>query len=185
MEVSLLHKHEGTRPVHHSQGIGEAMVSKGTILIVDDEIGPRESLKMILKPFYKIETAENGARALEILREKEIDLVTLDLKMPGMDGAEALKEIKQKNPEVEVLIITGYGSLKSAIDGIRHGACDYVLKPFNISEIITIINKALNKRKKMKDLKVFLNDIGSNVGMDATPEEIKKHLHEQEESAKK
>lgn len=161
------------------------MVSKGTILIVDDEIGPRESLKMILKPFYKIETAENALKALEILREKEIDLVTLDLKMPGMDGSEALKEIKQKKPDVEVLIITGYGSLKSAIDGIRHGACDYVLKPFNISEIITIINKALNKRKKMKELKTFLTDIGSNLGMETTTEDIKKRLQEQKESTEK
>lgn len=158
------------------------MVSKGTILVVDDEIGPRESLKMILKPFYKIETAENGIKALEILQEKEIDLVTLDLKMPGPNGGEVLKEIKHKNPDIEVLIITGYGSLKSAIDGIRYGACDYLIKPFNISEIVTIINKALSRRKKLKELKTFLNEIGNTLGMDIRPDEIKNLMKEQNRS---
>lgn len=140
------------------------MVSKRTVLIVDDEVGPRESLKMVLKPFYKVETAEDGTRALQIIDEKEIDLVTLDLKMPGMEGGEVLKKIKQKKPEIEVLIVTGYGSLKSAIDGIRHGACDYLIKPFNISDIVNVINKAINKKKKMEDLKNFLYDLEHTFG---------------------
>lgn len=140
------------------------MLSKRTILIVDDEIGPRESLKMVLKPFYKVETAEDGTKALEIIDEKEIDLVTLDLKMPGLEGGEVLKRIKQKNPEIEVLIVTGYGSLKSAIDGIRHGACDYLIKPFNISDIVNIINKAINKKRKMEELKNFLHDLDQSFG---------------------
>ena len=140
------------------------MVSKRTILIVDDEVGPRESLKMVLKPFYKVETAEDGTRALQIIDEKEIDLVTLDLKMPGMVGGEVLKKIKQKKPEIEVLIVTGYGSLKSAFDGIRHGACDYLIKPFNISDIVNVINKAINKKKKMEELKNFLYDLEHTFG---------------------
>lgn len=140
------------------------MVSKRTILIVDDEVGPRESLKMVLKPFYKVETAEDGAKALQIIEQKEIDLVTLDLKMPGMEGGEVLKKIKQKKPDIEVLIVTGYGSLKSAIDGIRHGACDYLIKPFNISDIVNVINKAINKKKKMEELKNFLYDLEHTFG---------------------
>jgi DNA-binding NtrC family response regulator len=86
-------------------------------------------------------------------------LVTLDLKMPGLEGGEVLKKIKQKKPDIEVLIVTGYGSLKSAIDGIRHGACDYLIKPFNISDIVNIINKAINKKRKMEELKNFLHDL--------------------------
>lgn len=140
------------------------MVSKRTILIVDDEVGPRESLKMVLKPFYKVETAEDGTKALQIIEQKEIDLVTLDLKMPGMEGGEVLKKIKQKKPEIEVLIVTGYGSLKSAIDGIRHGACDYLIKPFNISDIVNVINKAINKKRKMEELKNFLYDLEHTFG---------------------
>ena len=140
------------------------MVSKRTILIVDDEVGPRESLKMVLKPFYKIETAEDGTKALQIIEQKEIDLVTLDLKMPGLEGGEVLKKIKQKKPEIEVLIVTGYGSLKSAIDGIRHGACDYLIKPFNISDVVNVINKAITKKRKMEELKNFLYDLEHTFG---------------------
>ena len=160
------------------------MVLKRTILVVDDEIGPRESLKMILKPFYNIETAEDGIKALEIIQQKEIDLVTLDLKMPGPHGGEILKQIKQKNPDIEVLIITGYGSLKSAIDGIRHGACDYLIKPFNISEIINIINKALAKKKKMEELKGFLAEIGGTFGLDTSLDDIKAYFKDQKDKPK-
>ncbi len=160
------------------------MTSKKSLLIVDDEIGPRESLKMILKPFYHIETAEDGMKALEILSQKQIDLVTLDLKMPGPHGGEILKEIRQKYPDVEVLIITGYGSLKSAIDGIRHGACDYLLKPFNISEITNIIDKALIKKKKSDELKRLLNDVSETLGINPQLDDIKAYLKEQKERSK-
>lgn len=155
------------------------MVSKRTILIVDDEVGPRESLKMVLKPFYKVETAEDGTKALQIIEQKEIDLVTLDLKMPGLEGGEVLKKIKQKKPEIEVLIVTGYGSLKSAIDGIRHGACDYLIKPFNISDIVNIINKAINKKRKMEELKNFLHDLEHTFGSQMQPEEQGENLKEE------
>ncbi|MBI3803317.1 MAG: response regulator [Nitrospirae bacterium] len=160
------------------------MVSKRTILIVDDEIGPRESLKMILKPFYNVETAEDGIKALEMIQQKQIDLVTLDLKMPGPHGGEVLKQIKQKNPDIEVLIITGYGSLKSAIDGIRHGACDYLIKPFNISEIINIINRALGKKKKMEELQDFLSEVGETFGLNTRLEDIKTYFKEHRERTK-
>jgi putative two-component system response regulator len=156
------------------------MVSKRTILIVDDEVGPRESLKMFLKPFYKVETAEDGTKALEIIEQKEIDLVTLDLKMPGLEGGEVLKKIKQKKPDIEVLIVTGYGSLKSAIDGIRHGACDYLIKPFNISDIVNIINKAINKKRKMEELKNFLHDLEHTFGGRVRLEDQDKNLKEEE-----
>lgn len=155
------------------------MVSKRTILIVDDEVGPRESLKMVLKPFYKVETAEDGTKALQIIEQKEIDLVTLDLKMPGLEGGEVLKKIKQKKPEIEVLIVTGYGSLKSAIEGIRHGACDYLIKPFNISDIVNIINKAINKKRKMEELKNFLHDLEHTFGSRIQSEDQGENLKEE------
>lgn len=129
------------------------MEAQNTILIVDDESGPRESLKMILKPFYDIETAEDGPRALEIIQKKQVDLVTLDLKMPGMQGDEVLRRIKEAHPEIEVLIITGHGTLKNAIDLIRKGASGYELKPFTITELVMNISKMLDRKKKMEKLK--------------------------------
>lgn len=129
------------------------METKKTVLIVDDESGPRESLRMILKPFYNIETAENGFQALEKIQKAHIDLVTLDLKMPGMQGEEVLNRIKEAHPEIEVLIITGNGTLKNAIDLIQKGASGYEMKPFNIVEVVTNVSKTLERREKLEGLK--------------------------------
>jgi putative nucleotidyltransferase with HDIG domain len=154
------------------------MQNKANILIVDDEAGPRESLKMILKPFYGVYTAENGGKAIDIVKSTEIDLVTLDLKMPDLHGTELLREIKKVNGNIEVIIITGFGSLKTAVEGIRFGACDYLLKPFNVSEIVSIINRTIDKKRLYDQLKSFLNELGNLVGLETNLNEVKKNLSE-------
>jgi len=154
------------------------MQTKPNILIVDDEAGPRESLKMILKPFYGIYTAETGGKALQIVKNEEIDLVTLDLKMPDLHGTEVLREIKKISGDVEVVIITGFGSLKSAVEGIRLGASDYLLKPFNVSEIVSIINRTLEKKRLYDQLKGFLQDLGNLVGLETNLNEVRNNLNE-------
>ena len=127
------------------------------ILIVDDEIGPRESLRMILKPHFNIYTAENGYIAIEMLRQIEMDVITLDLKMPGISGIDTLKEIRLIDPDVMVIIITGYGTLKSAIEAIRYGVFDYIPKPFNVPEILDMIEKSIQRRKLNLKIKEILN----------------------------
>jgi len=122
------------------------MAQQGSILIVDDEAGPRESLRMILKPIYKIYTAANGKEALALIQKENIDLVTLDLNMPGLSGIDVLKEIKKIRSDVEVIIITGYGTLKNAQEVIRYGAGDFISKPFNVADIISIISKSFERR---------------------------------------
>ena len=117
------------------------------ILIVDDEIGPRESLRMILKPNYNVFTVENGNAAIQMIQQVAMDVVTLDLKMPGISGIDTLKEIRMIDPDVMIIIITGYGTLKSAIEAIRYGVFDYIPKPFNVPEIISIIDKSVQRRK--------------------------------------
>lgn len=119
---------------------------KGTILIVDDEAGPRESLRMILKPIYNIFTASNGKEALEIIQRENIDIVTLDLNMPGISGIEVLKEIKKIKSDIEVIIVTGYGTLKNAQEVIRYGAGDFISKPFNVADIVAIVSKSFERR---------------------------------------
>ena len=123
------------------------MAEKGTILIVDDEVGPRESLRLILKPIYEIHTAADGDEALRCIQDKEIDVVTLDLKMPGMSGFEVLRGIKKLKADIEVIIVTGYGTLKNAQEAIHHGAGDFISKPFNIPDIISIVNKSFMRRR--------------------------------------
>jgi putative two-component system response regulator len=131
------------------------MGNQGNILVVDDEIGPRESLRMILKPLYEVYTANNGQEALQFISREKIDLVTLDLKMPGISGIDVLKEIKKLHADIEVVIITGYGTLTNAVEAIRYGAVDFISKPFNVAEIISIVSKSVGRRNfnlKIKDL---------------------------------
>jgi DNA-binding NtrC family response regulator len=123
------------------------MAQKGSVLIVDDEVGPRESLRLILKPIYEIHTAADGNEALRCIQDKEIDVVTLDLKMPGMSGFEVLRGIKKLKADIEVIIVTGYGTLKNAQEAIHYGAGDFISKPFNIPDIISIVNKSLMRRR--------------------------------------
>ncbi|MGH7255069.1 MAG: HD domain-containing phosphohydrolase [Nitrospirales bacterium] len=130
--------------------------SKPTILIVEDEAGPRDALKIILRPFYNLHAVDNAQGALRVLNEERVDLVTLDLKLPDRQGMELLQDIRQERHDVEVIIITGYGSLKSAMDGIRFGAAAYLLKPFNVSELIKLINQTVEKKQRLDCLRQFL-----------------------------
>jgi len=130
------------------------VISDKSILIVEDEAGPRESLRMILKPFYNTLTASNGEQAIRIFQTQNVDLVTLDLNMPGMLGIEVLKEMKKMKPEVEVVIITALATLPNAQKAIQYGASDFLSKPFHVSEVITVIKKSfdrLESESKNKD----------------------------------
>ncbi len=131
------------------------MNSKGSVLIVDDESGPRESLRMILKSTYDVHTAENGQEALNFITEEKVDLVTLDLNMPGLSGIEVLREIKKLRPDIEVIVITGYGTLRNAREAINLGAGNFMSKPFNVADIIAAVSKAFERRSynmKVKNL---------------------------------
>ena len=130
--------------------------TKPTVLVVDDEAGPRDALKVILRPFFNIRSAENAKAALEVLNEQPIDLITLDQKLPDRQGMDLLQDIKHDHADIEVIIITGYGSLKSAMEGIRHGAAGYLLKPFNVTELITLINQTLEKKQRLDFIRKFL-----------------------------
>lgn len=136
----------------------ETRVNASNILIVDDEIGPRESLRMILKPYYNIFTAESGYAAIQMVQQVGLDVVTLDLKMPGISGIDTLKEIRGIDQDVMVIIVTGYGTLQSAIEAIRYGVFDYIPKPFNVPEIMSIIDKAVQRRKLNQKIKSFLTN---------------------------
>ena len=120
--------------------VPDTLTQKPTVLVIDDEAGPRDALKVILRPFFNIQSAESAQAAIDVLNQQRIDLITLDQKLPDRQGLDLLQEIKQDHADIEVIIITGYGSLKSAMEGIRHGAAGYLLKPFNVTELITLVN---------------------------------------------
>ena len=106
-----------------------------TILVVDDERGPRESLRMILAADHRVLVASSGSEALDLLRTMPVSLATVDLNMPGMRGDELMRTIRERHPEVEVIIITGFATVDSAVEGIRYGVSDYLSKPANNQRI--------------------------------------------------
>lgn len=140
-----------------------AMDEKANILIIDDEMGPRESLKMILKPYYNVYTAERGGQAVEILNQIPIDLVTVDLRMPGLPGIKILEKVKSHDPDIEAIIITGYGSMDTAIEGLRLGAFDYISKPFDVEHVLDLIGRALERRTARKGLRKVKSEFLTNV----------------------
>ena len=137
--------------------------SKSNILVVDDEMGPRESLKMILNPYYNVLVADRGAQAIEMLKGHQVDLVTLDLKMPGLTGINVLEKVKAHDPDIEAIIITGYGSLDTAIEGLRLGAFDYISKPFDVNHILSLVRRGLERRTAKAKLRQVKSDFLSNV----------------------
>ena len=117
------------------------------ILIVDDEQVIRDILKdFLLMENYEIFCADNGEYALELLTSHKFDLVLSDLKMPVMGGLELLRGIKEKELNVVIIIMTGFGTVETAIDAMKLGAYDYILKPFKVEEVIRLVERALEKR---------------------------------------
>ena len=155
------------------------------ILVVDDELGMRKYLeKLLIENDFRVKLAHHGEAALQEMRKELPDLVLVDLKMPKMDGLELLREIKSRFPEVIVIIMTAYGTMESAIKAMKLGAYDYISKPFDIDQILLVINKALEKKrlreenialhKQLKKTYTFEDMVSQNVQMHKIFELIKK-----------
>jgi len=128
-----------------------------TVLFVDDEKEFREILiKRMKKRGISVHGIESGDKAISFLTETQADIVVMDFQMPGMNGLETLKEIKQRQPLVEVIMLTGYACMEVASKGMEAGAFDYLVKPVDIDELFFKIEDAYHKvsihRKKMKRL---------------------------------
>ena len=113
------------------------------ILVVDDEEGSRESLRMILKENHQIFTAKDGEEGLDLLKKENPHLVILDVKLPGMDGIDVLQQIKQIHPDIPVIVVSGLGTHKTVIDALRLGASDYLAKPIDVIQVKETVRKAL------------------------------------------
>jgi DNA-binding NtrC family response regulator len=128
-------------------------MSKGRVLVIDDEDIVRTSCKRTLVPEgYELEQSRNGVEGLKRLEEDRFDLVLTDLKMPDMDGIEVLRIIKDRWPEVEVIIITGYQTVETAVKAIKLGAFDYIEKPFTPDSLAAAVDKAFAHRKGVRNV---------------------------------
>ena len=117
------------------------------IMLVDDEERFLSTTqKLLTRKGIDVVTAASGDQALEMLQRKRIHVVFLDVKMPGMDGHETLKKIKMEFPLIEVIMLTGHATVESAIDGLKSGATDYLMKPADIDELIEKAKAAFQKR---------------------------------------
>ncbi|MEA1966626.1 MAG: response regulator [Thermodesulfobacteriota bacterium] len=122
------------------------------LLIVDDEERFLKTTSALLeKRECKVFTATNGMDALDILDNKKIDVVILDVKMPGMDGVETLRKIKKAHSLVEVIMLTGHSTTESAVEGLKLGAFDYLIKPCDIEIIMEKVKEAHEKKQSMEE----------------------------------
>jgi DNA-binding NtrC family response regulator len=124
-------------------------MSKGKILVIDDEDIVRLSCSRTLVPEgYELKMAKNGPEGLQMLEEDTFDLVLTDLKMPNMDGIEVLANIKEKWPATDVVIVTGYQTVETAVKAIKLGAFDYIEKPFTPDTLIATVSNVFRIRNK-------------------------------------
>ena len=127
-------------------------MAKMKMMLVDDEERFLSTTKKLLaRKGHDVETATSGSEALDKLAIRDIHVVILDVKMPGMDGIETLKAIKRRFPLVEVIMLTGHATVESAVDGLKSGATDYLMKPTDIEDLIAKAGEAFEKRKRVED----------------------------------
>ena len=121
---------------------------KGKILIADDERTIRETVSMILnEEGYDTDAVPNGKEALELLEAKNYDILITDIKMPEMDGMELINQSFKICPQTSVIIITAHGSIESAIDALRKGAFDYILKPFDFDDLLLRVGRLMDHKE--------------------------------------
>jgi signal transduction histidine kinase len=117
------------------------------VLVIDDELGPRESLRMLLKPNYQVYTADCVDAGIKLLKEKHPDAVITDIRMPGASGIDGLRRIREIDPHVAVIMLTGFGALETAQEALRLGANDYINKPFDAREMREVIGRNVERTR--------------------------------------
>jgi putative nucleotidyltransferase with HDIG domain len=135
------------------------MSDKARVLIVDDELGPRESFRMILGGKYDLDILESGLEAVRRIERQEPDIVLLDIKMPEIDGIEVLSRIKANHPHVEVAMITAYATLDTAKRAIDLGAMGYLTKPFSREEVEELVERGIERRRRWESAERQIADL--------------------------
>jgi signal transduction histidine kinase len=119
---------------------------RGTLLVVDDEDGPRQSLRVIFKDEFNLLMAEDGPTAIKLAQENEIDVAVLDIRMAGMSGIEVLERLKYVNPDIEAIMMTAFETTDTIRQALRLRACDYINKPFDVATMRSAVSQAMQRR---------------------------------------
>jgi DNA-binding NtrC family response regulator len=135
------------------------------VLIVDDEKPIRRILSMLLTEHrHRVTDVGSGEEALAVLPEAKPDLVLLDLKLPGMDGLETLKRLRELSPRLDVVMMTAFGTIGSAVEAMRRGAFDYVAKPFDNDELLMVVDRALEVRRLNSEVESLRDELEARYG---------------------
>ena len=135
-------------------------MAKRRVLVIDDELGVRESLRMLLKEHYDVLPVASGSEGLQVLAAEPVDVVLLDILMPGMDGLEVLEQIKQRNLQSQVVMLTATKTVKTAVTAMKLGAFDYVTKPFDIDELQLIVERAVDSAALAREVDGLRAEVG-------------------------
>jgi signal transduction histidine kinase len=162
-------------PARAEQASNQVMNPKRTLLIVDDEEGPRQSLRIVFKDDYNILLADSGLMAIELAKKQPVDAAVLDIRMSGMSGVELLGKLKEIDPTIEVIMLTAYETIETARQALRLGACDYLTKPFDISTMRAAIASAMDHHllsEEIRDNNKKLQDLQGELHNQKIQEEI-------------
>ncbi|NOY53768.1 MAG: sigma-54-dependent Fis family transcriptional regulator [Deltaproteobacteria bacterium] len=141
-------------------------VNSHTLLVVDDEAGVRESVRMIFANDYNVLSAGNGEEALRIVQSELPDVILLDVKMPGMNGMETLRKIKESSHPSRIVMITATKTIKNAVEAMKLGAEDYVTKPFDVDEIRLIVKRSLENIDLINEVKTLRSEVKRSYNFD-------------------
>ena len=133
------------------------MQAKETILVVDDEYGVQQSFKMILDNKYNVLYAGTGQEAIDILSKYSIQLILLDIMLPDTDGLELLPKFKETFPDTEIIMVSAVKEIQTAVKAMKAGAYDYIVKPFDVEDIINIVKRVFEKTRLVKEV-TYLRD---------------------------
>ncbi|NOQ76636.1 MAG: response regulator, partial [Methylococcaceae bacterium] len=136
-----------------------------SILVVDDEAKMRRLLEIMLTQMgYVVYQAADGQEALDFLNNQAVDLVITDLRMPKIDGIELLRQLRERNNEVSVIVVTAYGTVETAVDTMKYGACDYIVRPFELEAVEASVKRALKLSKVQRENRFLRQEINQGWG---------------------
>src|SRR5262252_3049231 len=157
-------------------------MARPVVLVVDDDPGVRESFRLILEDHYDVVDVPDGPGALDVVRASAVDPVLLDIRLPGMDGIEVLERIKALDEGIEVILVTAVKTVRTAVAAMKLGAFDYLTKPFEEDDLLSVVRRALEKRSLEREV-VFLRselarrqEFGEIVGTHAEMQKLFRHI---------
>ena len=148
-------------PGSSSAPIPDGPTEKPTLLIVDDEEGPRQSLRIVFKEDYNLIVASDGQRALEMAKQNKIHVAVLDIRMAGISGIDLLEKLKAIDPHIEIIMLTAYETIDTIRQALRLGACDYLNKPFDLSSMRAAVANAMERRALSDGIRLKNQTLGT------------------------